>query len=187
MARAADSTQNMVATVHPLATDAGVAVLQSGGNAIDAAVAAALMLGVVDGHNSGIGGGCFILIRTADGKFVAIDGREMAPAKARRDMFVKDGKADPEASQTGALAAAVPGALAAYDHALKKYGRHNLKAALLPAADVAERGFTIDRIYARNLKSTANPCMLTVIFTGNRNTISNKSLKLSTKKNCSVC
>src|SRR3954449_7228150 len=80
----ARSAPGMVVTVHPLATDAGVDALKRGGNAIDAAVAAALTLGVVDGHNSGIGGGCFILIRTADGRNVAIDGRETAPAAATR-------------------------------------------------------------------------------------------------------
>ena len=68
----------MIATVHPIATDAGLAVFHEGGNAVDAAVTAALTLGVVDGENSGIGGGCLILIRTADGRFTAIDGREMA-------------------------------------------------------------------------------------------------------------
>ena len=66
----------MVASVHPIATDAGMAAFQAGGNAVDAAVATALMLGVVDGHNSGIGGGCFVLIRSADGQVHAIDGRE---------------------------------------------------------------------------------------------------------------
>ena len=72
----------MVATVQPVATDAGVNAMRDGGNAVDAAISSALMLGVLDGHNSGIGGGCFILLRTSDGKFVAIDGREMAPAAA---------------------------------------------------------------------------------------------------------
>ena len=72
----------MVASVNPVATEAGVNALKSGGNAIDAAVAVALTLGVVDGNNSGIGGGCFMLIRRADGKVIAIDGREMAPAAA---------------------------------------------------------------------------------------------------------
>src|SRR4051794_8265862 len=65
-----------VATVHPLATEAGLDAMARGGNAVDAAVSAALMLGVVDGHNSGIGGGCFVLIRRADGRMLAIDGRE---------------------------------------------------------------------------------------------------------------
>src|SRR3954466_8856539 len=81
-ANAATSTKGMVASVQPLATDAGLAALKKGGNAIDAAIAVGLTLGVVDAHNSGLGGGCFILIRRADGKLVAIDGRETAPAKA---------------------------------------------------------------------------------------------------------
>src|SRR6476620_8332784 len=64
----ATGRHGMVATIHPIATDAAVAVMRQGGNAIDAAVEAALMLGVVDGHNSGIGGGCFMLVRRADGR-----------------------------------------------------------------------------------------------------------------------
>src|SRR5215470_11964895 len=82
-AHTATAEHNMIATVHPIATDAGLAVFHDGGNAVDAAVTAALTLGVVDGENSGIGGGCLILIRTADGKFTAIDGREMAPGAAK--------------------------------------------------------------------------------------------------------
>src|SRR4051812_13118424 len=144
-----------VATVHPLATDAALDVLQHGGNAIDATVAAALTLGVVDGHNSGIGGGCFLLIRLADGTTVAIDGRETAPAAADRNMFVRNGKAAPELSQTGALASGVPGSLAAYDYVLRKYGKLSLKDHLLEAAAIAERGFKIDASYARALASEA--------------------------------
>ena len=74
-AASADATHGMVASVHPTATEAGLRVLQQGGNAVDAAVAVALTLGVVDGENSGIGGGCFILIHRTDGSLVAIDGR----------------------------------------------------------------------------------------------------------------
>src|SRR5688572_30775146 len=77
---AATGKRAAVATVHPLATDAALAAMKNGGNAIDATVAAALTLGVVDGHNSGIGGGCFLLLRTDRGSIVAIDGRETAPA-----------------------------------------------------------------------------------------------------------
>ncbi len=84
----------MVASGHPLATEAEVEMLKKGGNAVDAAVTVAFMLGVVDGDNAGIGGGCFILIRRANGEFVAIDGRETAPAAARRDMFIRNGKGD---------------------------------------------------------------------------------------------
>src|SRR5690606_21027268 len=111
----ATARDGMVATVHPLATQAGVDAFEKGGNANDAAVEAALTLGVVDPHNSGIGGGCFALIRFADGTIVALDGREMAPAAATHDMFIRDGKADPALSQTGALAIGVPGSLAVYD------------------------------------------------------------------------
>src|SRR6476659_2484075 len=102
---AAISNRGMIASVHPLATDAGVAALRKGGNAIDAAIAVGLTLGVVDAHNSGLGGGCFILIRRADGKLFAIDARETAPAKATRDMYLKEGKPQPELSQSGPLAA----------------------------------------------------------------------------------
>src|SRR5436190_15960912 len=97
-----------VATVSSNATEAAIGAIRRGGNAIDAAVAAALTLGVVDGHNSGIGGGCFMLIRLADGRFVAIDGRETAPRAATHDMYIRDGKADTSLSQTGALAVATP-------------------------------------------------------------------------------
>jgi len=145
----------VVATVHPLATDAAIAALERGGNAVDAAVAAALTLGVVDNHNSGIGGGCFILLRLADGRTVAVDGREQAPGRARPDMFVRDGRARTDLSQAGALAAGVPGALAAYALAVRQYGRLDLAQLLLPAAAIAERGFAIDRIYAGNLRRTA--------------------------------
>ncbi len=152
-ARAAYGEHGMVASVDPVATAAGVEVLKQGGNAIDAAVAVALTLGVVNGYNSGIGGGCFMLIQCADGSAVAIDGREMAPAAASRDMFVRNGKADTGLSQTGALASGVPGALAAYDYALKQFGRKSLKELILPAAEIAERGFKVDSHYAGSLRS----------------------------------
>jgi gamma-glutamyltranspeptidase / glutathione hydrolase len=87
----ATATQGAVASVHPLATDAGMAALAAGGNAIDAALATALTLGAVDAHNSGVGGGCFILLHSATGKITCIDGREMAPAAASRDMHRRSG------------------------------------------------------------------------------------------------
>ncbi|MBI5818216.1 MAG: gamma-glutamyltransferase [Verrucomicrobia bacterium] len=147
--------RGVVATVHPLATDAAINAFKRGGNAIDAAVAAALTLGVVDSHNSGIGGGCFMLIRLADGRFVAIDGREMAPAAATRDMYVHDGKADTQLSQTGPLASATPGALAAHAAAIERHGRLRLKDHLLAAAEIAEKGFTIDDKSAGRFKNYA--------------------------------
>ena len=150
--------QGMVASVHPLATAAGIAALKTGGNAVDAAIATALTLGVVDGHNSGLGGGCFILIRKADGTFAALDGRETAPAAASRDMYLRDGEPRGELSQTGPLAVATPGAVAAYALALKSHGTKALKDLLLPAAEIAERGFPLDRIYAR--KDSRSPFVI---------------------------
>ncbi len=151
---AATARRGMVASVHPIATDAGVEALRAGGNAIDAAVATALMLGVVDGHNSGLGGGCFVLIRLADGQLIAIDGREASPAAANRDLFLRDGKADPRLSQDGVLAIGVPGAGAALAHAVTRHGRLGLKRPLLKAAQVAESGFIPGASYLGRLRST---------------------------------
>ena len=148
----AEALHGLVASVHPVATEAGLRALKQGGNAVDAAVAVALTLGVVDSDNSGIGGGCFILIRRADGSLVAIDGRETAPAAATTNMFVRNGKADTRLSQTGALASGVPGALAAYEYAIEHYGRATLKNLILPAANIAREGFKLDAAYARYLK-----------------------------------
>ena len=145
-----------VVTVHPLATKAAEQAFERGGNAVDATVAAALTLGVVDGFNSGIGGGCFMLIRKPDGTFAAIDGRETAPATANRDMYLRDGKAKPELSRTGALAIGVPGALAAYDLAIRQHGNLDLAEHLGQAAAIAEAGFALDDAYLRRLGQVVN-------------------------------
>jgi gamma-glutamyltranspeptidase/glutathione hydrolase len=154
-AATANGAKGIAVTGHPLATEAALSAMRNGGNAIDAAVAAALTLGVVDGFNSGLGGGCFLLIRRADGNVVAIDGREKAPAAATRDMFVREGKADTRLSQTGALAIGVPGALAAYDYAVRHHGKQPLRTHLLAAAQIAEDGFALSRTYAQRLASAA--------------------------------
>ena len=143
-----------VVTVHSLATKAAEQAFERSGNAVDAAVAAALTLGVVDGFNSGIGGGCFMLIRKPDGTFVAIDGRETAPLKASRDMFLRNDKADPKLSRTGALAIGVPGALAAYDFATREHGNIHLAEHLGQAATIAKDGFVLDKAYFHRLKQT---------------------------------
>jgi len=147
--------QGIAATVHPIASTAAIQAMREGGNAIDAAVVAALTLGVVDAHNSGIGGGCFMLIRLADHSIVAIDGREQAPAAATRDMFIKKGEAQTSLSQTGPLAAGIPGSLAVYDHVLRAYGKLSLARHLDKAAQFAEEGFPINRTFAQRLAATA--------------------------------
>jgi gamma-glutamyltranspeptidase/glutathione hydrolase len=136
------------ATVNPIATDAALVAMRDGGNAVDGAIAAATALGVVDSHNSGIGGGLFMLIRKPDGTFIAIDGREMAPAAATHDMFLRDGKGDPKLSQEGALASGVPGWLAALEDAATNFGKQPLKRHLLAAAQIAEGGFVPDPGFA---------------------------------------
>jgi len=144
-----------VATVDPIATDAAIAAMKKGGNAVDGAVAAGLTLGVVNGYNSGIGGGCFMVIRLANGKFVVIDGREMAPAAAKRDMYIRNGKPDTSASKVGALASGVPGALAAYEMAVRQHGKLPMKWHLENAAKIAEKGFKIPSAYAGRIRVTA--------------------------------
>jgi gamma-glutamyltranspeptidase/glutathione hydrolase len=152
--QAAVGIHGAVATVDRIASQAGIDAMKRGGNAVDAAIAAALTLSVVNGYNSGLGGGCFILIRRANGEVLCVDGRETAPAAASRDMFVRDGKPDPAASLTGALASGTPGALAAYDLALKSAGKLPLADHLLAAARIADDGFPVDKHYADALSGT---------------------------------
>lgn len=151
--RTAVGQKQVVATVHPIATQAAMNAFKRGGNAVDAAVAAAFMLGVVDGHNSGIGGGCFILAHVADGRIIAIDGRETAPALATPYMFVRDGKPDPQSSQIGALASGVPGQVAALARLSLGYGRGGWQAALQEASDVATDGYQITSSTASAIQS----------------------------------
>lgn len=151
----ATGSRGVVATVQPLASEAAVAAFRRGGNAIDAAIAASLMLSVVDGFNSGIGGGCLALVRTADGALHALDGREKAPRRATPEMFYRDGKPDPELSQIGPLAPGVPGLLAVLQQLGSQHGQADWRDALEGAADVAEGGFAIDDNYARRLRSVA--------------------------------
>lgn len=152
----ANGARHAVATVHPLATNAAIDVFNEGGNAVDAAVTAALTLGVVDNHNSGLGGGCLILIRKPSGELLAIDGRETAPAAASRDMYLdENGVARSEASKTGPLAVGTPGALAAYAEAVSLAGKLPLSRLLEPGAKHARDGFSIDRVYARKLNRVA--------------------------------
>lgn len=153
-ARVSPDGSTAVATVSPYATQIALDVVARGGNAIDAALAAAFTLGVVDGHNSGIGGGCFVLVRLADGRILAIDGREMAPAKASRDMFLVKGVANPDLSRTGALAAGIPGSVMALHKLQQEGGKLGFAEVLLPAAELAEKGFPIPPALAERIAAT---------------------------------
>jgi len=144
-ALAAWSAHGMVASEHRLASHAGVEILRRGGNAIDAAVATALAVCVVNPASCGIGGGGFMLIYLGPShRAAALDYRETAPAGASRDMFVRDGKAVPELSRRGGLAVAVPGEVAGLYAALRRYGTRSLAVVLEPAIGYARDGFAIE-------------------------------------------
>lgn len=117
-----------------------------------AAIAAAVTLGVVDSYNSGIGGGLFALVRWADGDIETIDAWEMAPDKAHRDMYVHSGQVMSQWSREGALAVGIPGSVAAFDYLLKKGGNRAFAELLLPAATLAEEGFTVTPEFHRCLQ-----------------------------------
>lgn len=138
------SAHGMVATDDPLASQAGVEILKRGGNAIDAAVATAFALAVVEPAAGNIGGGGFMLVRLANGKSTFFDYREMAPAKATRDMYImSNGKLDPEASTIGYRSVAVPGTVAGLALALKTYGKLKLADVMQPAIRYAEQGIPV--------------------------------------------
>jgi len=140
----------MVATDEELASRAGVEILQQGGNAVDAAVATAFALAVVEPAAGNIGGGGFMLVRMADGRASFLDYREVAPGKATRDMYIKpDGKLDTEASVIGYKAIAVPGTVAGLELALKTYGTMKLADVMVPAIRLADGGFPVSAKLAR--------------------------------------
>ncbi len=140
-----------IATAHPLATEAGFEILSAGGNAFDAAVAVTAVLGVVEPTGSGLGGGGFWLLhRAADGYQTLLDGREMAPGAAHRDMYLDEqGEVVPGLSIDGPLAAGIPGTPAALAHLASRYGKLPLSVTLAPAIRLAREGFPVDESYRR--------------------------------------
>lgn len=138
-----------IATAHPLATQAGIEVLNQGGNAFDAAVAISAVLAVVEPYSSGLGGGGFWLLhRAEDGKQIMIDGRETAPSRASRNMYLdKSGEVIPGLSLNGPLAAAIPGVPAGLVHLNDFYGRLKLEQNLAPAIHYAKKGFPVTDLY----------------------------------------
>jgi gamma-glutamyltranspeptidase/glutathione hydrolase len=142
----------MVATDEPLASQAGVDILKRGGNAVDAAVATAFLLAVVEPAAGNIGGGGFMLVRLAKGKTTFFDYRETAPAKASRDMYITpDGKLDEEASTIGYRSVAIPGTVAGLALALQTHGTMKLADVMQPAIRLAEQGFLVSEKLAREL------------------------------------
>ena len=136
------------ATVDVLATAAAADVLKRGGNAVDAAVAAAGVLGVTEPFSAGIGGGGFMVIRTAKGKVTTIDAREKAHGAMQPDSFLENGAPLPfnEARYSG-LSAGVPGTVLGWEKALDRYGTKSLRKMLQYGIDVARKGFVVDQTF----------------------------------------
>jgi gamma-glutamyltranspeptidase/glutathione hydrolase len=138
-----------VATVDLDASRAALGVLKQGGNAIDAAVAGAAALGVTEPYSAGLAGGGFLVYYDArSGKVSTIDGREKAPRAMTETAFQENGQAIPfDAAVTSGLSAGVPGTLAQWELALRRFGTISLKQALQPAVEIATKGFVVDQTF----------------------------------------
>jgi gamma-glutamyltranspeptidase / glutathione hydrolase len=136
------------ASVETLATKAAIDILHRGGNAVDAAVAAAAVLGVTEPFSCGIGGGGFMVIRTARGRVTTIDGRETAPAAMHPTSFWENGAPLPfsDARYSG-LSVGVPGTVETWVDALRKFGTMSLAEVFAPAIHVARHGYVIDQVW----------------------------------------
>jgi gamma-glutamyltranspeptidase/glutathione hydrolase len=151
-ARAAQAPHAMVAAEGDLAAQVGLDVLNRGGNAVDAAVAISLVLGVTNSGSCGIGGGGFMLIyRAHEHKIYALDYREVAPRAASAKMYFRGGKPDEALARTGALAVAVPGELAGLDAALRRFGTMKFSALATPAIKLARDGFPLSAHMERDV------------------------------------
>ncbi len=147
------ASKGMVVSDEALASQAGVEIMRQGGNAVDAAVAVAFALAVVEPEAGNIGGGGFMLVRLKDGRSEFVDYREIAPAKSSRDMYLRaDGTPDPEASIVGYRSVGVPGTVAGLALALKNYGTMNLGQVMAPAIRLAADGFPVSDRFARLLR-----------------------------------
>ena len=142
----------LAVSTHELADAIGQRVLDSGGNAIDAAVAVGYALSVVHPAAGNIGGGGFALIHLANGQNIALDFREVAPKKATRDMYLdKNGEVVEDLSVVGYLAAGVPGTVKGMSAMLDKYGTKKLAELIAPAIELADKGFAITERQAQTM------------------------------------
>ena len=147
------------ASVDELATAAAISVLRRGGDAVDAAVAASAVLGVVEPYSCGIGGGGFMVIyRAGTRRLVTIDAREVAPRAFRPDVFLDPatGRAIPFAELvTSGLGVGVPGTVRGWEQALRRYGRMSLRTLLAPAIRIARNGFVVDQTFSEQTAANA--------------------------------
>ena len=142
------SKKGMVVSAHPLASEAGIAMLRKGGNAVDAAVATTFAISVVEPFSAGIGGGGFLLMYSQKtGEIKALDFRERAPLKATRNMYLDaEGKVRPNASVNGYLAVATPGTVAGMYEVHRRYGKLPWQEVVKPAIALAKDGFIIANV-----------------------------------------
>ena len=166
------SKQGMVVSEQHLASQVGIDILHSGGNAIDAAVAVGYALAVVHPCCGNIGGGGFMLLHLASGKNIFINFRERAPLAAKAAMFLDEkGQVIPNKSTVGYLAVAVPGSVLGLDTALKKYGTMTRQQIMAPAIHLAENGFILTpgdvKILEKNTKSFRRSPNVAAIFLKN--------------------
>jgi len=144
----------MVVSAQRLASEAGVAMLEKGGNAVDAAVATGFALAVVHPYAGNIGGGGFMVIRMPDGSVTTIDHREDAPSGATQEVYLdEDGNAVRERSRRGYLASGVPGTVAGLLKALDEYGTLDRATVMAPAIRLAREGFPLSHELATDLNS----------------------------------
>ncbi|MFO0726097.1 MAG: gamma-glutamyltransferase [Myxococcota bacterium] len=143
---ATEGKKGMVASANPLASAAGVAALKAGGNAVDAVVATAFTLSVIEPYSAGMGGGGFLIYRDAKtGHVSVVDYREVAPKAAHRDMYLgPNGKADPKKSLDGWTSVAVPTMVPGLAEAQQKLGKKKLGDVLPMAIELAEKGYRVD-------------------------------------------
>ena len=146
--------QPAVATANEIATRTGLEILKKGGNAFDAAAAITASLAVVEPYGSGLGGGGFWLLhRNVDNKQVVIDGREIAPLRSDKNMYLdRNGNIIEGLSLNGPMSSGIPGIVAGIDHLVKNYGRLSLKEILKPAIQQAKHGFIVTERYRKLIR-----------------------------------
>ena len=154
------AAHGMVVAQEPIAADVGLAVLKSGGNAVDAAVAVGFALAVTHPYAGNLGGGGFMLVRLADGTTDFLDFRECAPQKASRDMYLGPDGNPTRDSIVGWRSSGVPGSVAGFESAYKKFGSKPWADLLAPAVKLASDGFAVSGPFAASLNSPHNNLQL---------------------------
>jgi gamma-glutamyltranspeptidase/glutathione hydrolase len=145
----------MVVTREPRATEVGLKILESGGNAVDAAVAVGFALAVTHPSAGNIGGGGFMLIRLADGRTTFLDFRERAPAASSRNMYLDASGNPTQDSVVGYRASGVPGSVAGFEYAARKYGRKPWAELVDPAVELASKGLTLSWSESSSMENAA--------------------------------